>query len=314
MIVIVSDHDDQSTNEVIDWLYHFNADFIRLNEDDRITKYTLILSNHGNACTIGTDRDGSWESQKTTTWYRRGGFNLREYSIPPIHGFTKSDCRSLQIQLELENRCATEAIGSTVFKNSINSPFDNRINKILVLERAREIGLSIPETLITNQRSQALEFKKRHGEIITKNISQGVYARVSGAIYGGLTTKCSLRYLRSLPRIFPSALFQPLIPKWLDLRSFYLDGKIFTTAIFSQVDKRTRIDFRNYNEKRPNRTPPFEIACDVRNSLCELMRSLGLRSGSIDMILTPNGEYVFLEVNPVGQFKQVSYPCNYKIE
>jgi D-alanine-D-alanine ligase-like ATP-grasp enzyme len=44
------------------------------------------------------------------------------------------------------------------------------------------------------------------------------------------------------------------------------------------------------------------------------MSSIGLRSGSIDMILTPSGEYVFLEVNPVGQFKQVSYPCNFKLE
>ena len=41
------------------------------------------------------------------------------------------------------------------------------------------------------------------------------------------------------------------------------------------------------------------------------MDNLDLNSGSIDIILTPDNKYVFLEVNPVGQFEQVSFPCNY---
>ena len=45
-----------------------------------------------------------------------------------------------------------------------------------------------------------------------------------------------------------------------------------------------------------------------------LMKQLQLESGSIDMVVTPNNEYVFLEVNPVGQFDYVSKLCNYFIE
>jgi glutathione synthase/RimK-type ligase-like ATP-grasp enzyme len=44
------------------------------------------------------------------------------------------------------------------------------------------------------------------------------------------------------------------------------------------------------------------------------MIKLGLDSGSIDMIVSTEGKYIFLEVNPVGQFGMVSYPCNYYIE
>ena len=44
------------------------------------------------------------------------------------------------------------------------------------------------------------------------------------------------------------------------------------------------------------------------------MRKLKLDSGSIDIIVTNKGEYVFLEVNPVGHFTQVSSPCNYYLE
>ena len=44
------------------------------------------------------------------------------------------------------------------------------------------------------------------------------------------------------------------------------------------------------------------------------MQKLDMNSGSIDMVVTKDKRYVFLEVNPIGQFKQVSYPCNYYLE
>ena len=33
-----------------------------------------------------------------------------------------------------------------------------------------------------------------------------------------------------------------------------------------------------------------------------LVRRLGLHYGTIDMVLTPDGRYVFLEINPNGQY------------
>jgi hypothetical protein len=44
------------------------------------------------------------------------------------------------------------------------------------------------------------------------------------------------------------------------------------------------------------------------------MYHLRLETGSIDLIHTPDGRDVFLEVNPVGQFGMVSIPCNYGLE
>lgn len=43
------------------------------------------------------------------------------------------------------------------------------------------------------------------------------------------------------------------------------------------------------------------------------MKKMNLDTGSIDMIVTPELEYVFLEVNPVGQYDMVSVPCNYHL-
>ena len=44
------------------------------------------------------------------------------------------------------------------------------------------------------------------------------------------------------------------------------------------------------------------------------MKYVNLNTGSIDMIVTKENEYIFLEVNPVGQFGMVSQPCNYYLE
>ena len=76
----------------------------------------------------------------------------------------------------------------------------------------------------------------------------------------------------------------------------------------------TKIDFRNYNRKKPNRTPPYDLPNRIEKKIKSCMKALNLNSGSIDMIVTPNDDYIFLEVNPVGMFWQVSFPCNYNIE
>jgi D-alanine-D-alanine ligase-like ATP-grasp enzyme len=52
----------------------------------------------------------------------------------------------------------------------------------------------------------------------------------------------------------------------------------------------------------------------IKIKLKKLMKELQLVSGSFDIIVTKTGEYIFLEVNPIGQFSQVSIPCNYYLE
>ena len=44
------------------------------------------------------------------------------------------------------------------------------------------------------------------------------------------------------------------------------------------------------------------------------MRALGLDTGSLDLIVTPDERHVFLEVNPQGQLDWLSHDCNYHLE
>ena len=48
--------------------------------------------------------------------------------------------------------------------------------------------------------------------------------------------------------------------------------------------------------------PDIYNAVRIEAKVGELMRRMNLCFGSLDFIVTPEGEHVFLEVNPVGQF------------
>ncbi len=47
---------------------------------------------------------------------------------------------------------------------------------------------------------------------------------------------------------------------------------------------------------------PHKLPRDLESTIVRLMNKLGLDFGTIDLKLADNGEYVFLEVNPQGQF------------
>ena len=113
---------------------------------------------------------------------------------------------------------------------------------------------------------------------------------------------------------FAPSQFQDLIEKKYEIRSFLLNRKFYSMAIFSQEDEQTRTDFRQYNDVKPNRNVPYNLPEKLEEKLLKLADSFGLSTGSFDLIKTKNNDYVFLEVNPEGQFGMVSYPCNYYLE
>ncbi len=176
------------------------------------------------------------------------------------------------------------------------------------------MGLQIPISMLSNSRKKVLDFYKNHGEIITKPLYETVYFRDRFSAVFLKTGKISEDSLKSLPSTFFPSLFQVYVEKDVELRVFYLEEKFYTMAIFSQLDKQTKIDFRNYNDENPNRNVPYLLPKEIKKKLKKLMKKLNLNTGSIDLIKTPNKKYVFLEVNPTGQFGFVSKPCNYYLE
>ena len=114
-------------------------------------------------------------------------------------------------------------------------------------------------------------------------------------------------------RFFPS-LIQEYVEKLFELRIFFLNDNFYSMAIFSQLDDQTKIDFRKYNRAIPARRVPFNLPNEIKDKIIKLMRTLNLNCGSLDFIVDLDGNFYFLEVNPVGQFGMVSSPCNFFLE
>ena len=81
--------------------------------------------------------------------------------------------------------------------------------------------------------------------------------------------------------------------------------------MFTQNNEKTVTDFRNYDSEKPTRMIPYQLDEELEEKLKQLMTASGLNTGSIDIMKGTDGNYYFLEINPVGQFGFVSEPCNY---
>ena len=94
--------------------------------------------------------------------------------------------------------------------------------------------------------------------------------------------------------------FQELVPKCLELRVTVIGEELFTCEIHSQAHERTVLDWRHYDVSIPYKkgSLPGEIA----EKCLTLTKSYGLNFSAIDLIVRPDGEYVFLEINPNGQW------------
>jgi hypothetical protein len=149
---------------------------------------------------------------------------------------------------------------------------------------------------------------------VTKPIAEMTMLRHHGVAYGTYTTRCTDEMLERLPETFFPALFQEEIPKWCEVRAFFLNKRLYSMALFSQARTRTAVDFRHYDRTDPTRVVPYTVPNDVAESISRLMATVMLDTGSLDLVVTPDGQHIFLEVNPVGQFAMVSRPCNYNLE
>ncbi|KZS39638.1 hypothetical protein AWE51_08280 [Aquimarina aggregata] len=314
MILICKSHDEnnESHEDVIDWLSYHNAKFDFLSGHDYYENgndWSIELSNSKN--------ESSFFSQEYQSIWFRGFMRYRSHFKETINSLDSTNDNIAELRWRLGQE--TAKTNSQIFKSfedsyQLPNPKSTKVDKFSILRLAEKIGLQIPISMISNSRKKLLEFYKKHGDVITKPLYETVYFRDESSAIFFKTDKITEESIKSLPEKFFPSFFQRYVEKDIELRSFYLEGKFYTMAIFSQLDPQTKTDFRNYNTEKPNRNVPYLLPKEIETKLRNLMKELNLNTGSIDLIKTPDKRYVFLEVNPTGQFGFVSKPCNYYLE
>jgi MvdC family ATP-grasp ribosomal peptide maturase len=175
-------------------------------------------------------------------------------------------------------------------------------NKQRQLRIAARSGLRIPRTLLTNDPEAARQFfAETEGRMVAKLLRPLTVSMNAPDLFV-YTSQVSEEDLASAETLRHSPMvFQELIPKARELRIAWVASEAFTGALDVSGSSRGQTDWR--------RAAPEEcqwqmeqLPAEVSSGLQAMMSELGLVFGAIDMICTPAGEYVFLEVNPGGEW------------
>jgi glutathione synthase/RimK-type ligase-like ATP-grasp enzyme len=169
------------------------------------------------------------------------------------------------------------------------------------IKSAKEITLSIPKTLISNDKYLIADFLNSNKENIVKLSTQPVFF-FEDDIYFVYTNKITIGDLNDFDNCVNSPMiFQEYIEKQYEVRYTFVNSKHFVCKIESQISEKSKIDWRRYDIKN---TPYIEIEPpeEIYDKVNLYMKCLQLNYGTLDFIVDNDNKWWFLEINPVGQY------------
>jgi glutathione synthase/RimK-type ligase-like ATP-grasp enzyme len=175
--------------------------------------------------------------------------------------------------------------------------------KLSQLKVAAQLGFQVPETIITNNPLKIRNFIELHapGQVIYKPIYPVIWL---GEDHMRLTYTKPIN-MSDLPsddvlKLTPG-IYQKRIEKAYELRVTCMGHTAIATKLHSQSHEKGIEDWR-YAPSHELKMEPYELPEEIANKCFAFMLKFGVVFGCFDFIVTPEGEYVFLEINEQGQF------------
>jgi glutathione synthase/RimK-type ligase-like ATP-grasp enzyme len=300
MLLVVTNKDDLTSDYLVLRLRERNIPYARLNTEHFTKAFSIELradSRHSSATII--DRNASRRidiKDVSGVYFRR--------PIPPVFQELRDTDQAFAVRESLE---ALRSLWRHIDENKwLNHPrrIQTSSNKYEQLSVARSLGFRIPRTLITDEPSTICEFYDAcEGRVIIKAVKHG-YVSGNGSTYLAFTSELDKSVINKLDSFahVPVAV-QERVDKRYDVRVTVVGNAIFSTAIFSQQQEGTRLDWRRMDllDVELDHTS-IELPETLTEKCRVLTRHFGLSFSAIDLILDPDGNYVFLEMNPNGQW------------
>lgn len=305
-VLVLTYEEDQHADYACRFFEENKIEFFRVNTDKLIGDYIITYDSNFGYYSLSNDikrisLDGKWN-----IWNRR----IAEPEIPATVP------RDLTEVVATETARTWEGLLFVHEGRVINRPQANfsANNKIDQLSFVKKYGgeIKIPETILTNDPQVLRNFYKEKERVCHKLQKAALVKRGDQCLttYTNLVSQENLE-LADLVEVHPN-LFQTYMPKKYELRVTAMRNKVIGIAIFSQNSEKSKIDFRRYD---------FQNVAYERVDLPESMTTFcknmlehyGLFFGEFDFILTPAREYVFLELNPNGQWLWLQLQSGYNL-
>ena len=233
-------------------------------------------------------------SQVTTVWNRRPSHGLDPDLLDP------ADLAFAERSLELLRRSVLSLLRPDAFWVNPSRAVEAN-TKPLQLAHALKAGFRVPETLVTNDPEAVRAFlAERGGQVVFKPLTLSMWRSGDDfrAPYSRLVTEADLvddDLLRAAPGIY-----QEPVPKAYEVRLTMMGHRPLAARLRSQETAGGRLDWRrSYGELVME---PMETPAEVTRRAVSFLASMGMVFGCLDLIVTPEGEWVFVENNQAGQF------------
>lgn len=295
MILIVTNKGDVTADFGVVEMQRRGISYVRLNTEDfpQTTRLTARLANSGFEGYLKTRKASVPLDHVRSVWFRR--------PVPPVPSPDIKDPSACRFS-EAESLACLEGLWRTLDCFWVSKPDRIRAaeSKLLQLRVARELGFSIPRTVVTSEPQEARDFFADSDEIVYKPLRQGRLQHPDGitVIFTSVVTDAHASELGKVE--YAPCMFQEHVPKAMDIRVTVFGSEVFATEIHSQGDEEGVVDWRRCGPLL--RYSPHMLPGDMQQLCVRLLQRLDLAFGAIDMILTPQCEYVFLEINPNGQW------------
>ncbi len=290
-VLILTRQFDPTADWVIEELNRRRAPVLRFDiaEFPRNTEFTATLDNTGWAGARRVDGRILDLSRVSGIYYRRP----RSFTFPDDMSDAHREWAAIEAKLGFLGTLAA-------VPRWLNHPahIANAEYKPLQLRLAKSLGLRVPQTIVTNVARDARLFAETVGEVIYKPFSpRGVVEEGRQRLL--YTTKVTPEQLADPGISLTAHMVQEWIPHTHAVRMTVIDGACFTAEIHSESPA-AHLDWRSdYESLRYEPTTP---PAPVRDAVRELLNEFGLRFGALDFLVSPSGEWVFLEINPNGQW------------
>jgi len=283
MILVVTHKQDYTADFLINKFNQRGIAYQRLNCEDIMSSHVSVKANRQFDITI------KGASCYSAVWFRRTSLPALEIDDPGKLAFLRSEFDSF-----LKN------LFSVTEAKWMSDPWQvyRAENKLLQLKVAGQLGFSIPETLVTTDKAELVSFYNQFANVIVKPISV-TRTDSNGDPMFIYTSRVEKSHIDTLDQFdLTPCIFQREIEKLLELRVTVVGDNAFAASVDSQQLEETKIDWR----RKPLKFSPFELPEHITAKCVRLVRELGLQFGAIDLILSPDGSYTFLEINPNGQW------------
>lgn len=305
MILVITNKEDVHPTSVIEILNKRNISVFRLNTEALLTDYDFCWWNDAATSQffiINRQAGLRLESKElTTVWDRRPELP----SDLPIRGTAVIDKHNLEeaagFLRYLRSYIASKpSIGSIKYDSLASSKMEQTRIALFV-------GLNVPRTCFSNRQEDIVAMAKQFDELVLKPIdSNSIWNEAENQEYVFYTQKVSSDSVMNAPKeAFTQTVtfVQDYIPKAFELRVTIVAGKVFCCKIESQhlAEESGKIDWRQ-GDGKGLKYSRYNLPDDISQKCLQFLRLMKLNFGAFDFIVTPTGEYVFLECNPNGQW------------